>query len=131
MTSQAEAAGLRVAKALSYVCGHRDELAVLLDEDDVSLRELAARVSRCAPGDSTLTALLEALHTAIQRAGDPSGVYGGAGRNLIPAGVGDLEIVYRCPLRLCIGRSGHEVGGDASRCRFDPAGAALLRERLP
>ncbi|SOE32594.1 hypothetical protein SAMN05442782_9562 [Streptomyces sp. OK228] len=131
MTSQAEATSLRIAKALSYVCGHQDELAALLDEEAVSLHNLAAVVSLGAPGDASLTTLLDTLHTAIQRAGDPTGVYGGPGRNLTPAGVSDLEIVFRCPLRLCIGRSAHEVGGDAPRCRFDPAEAVLIRERLP
>lgn len=131
MTSQVEGAGLRIAKALSYVCGHRDELAALLDADDAALRDLEAAV-RCPPVNGvSLTAFLDILHTAVRRAGDPRGVYGGMGRNVTPAGVGDLDIVYRCPLQRCIGRTSHEVAGGIPRCRFDPAGAALIRERLP
>lgn len=131
MTSQAEAAGLRAAEALSYICTHRDELAALLDEDDTALRALEAAVGGPAVDAASFTDLLDVLHTAVRRAGDPSGVYGGAGRGVMPAGVGDLDIVYRCPLHLCIGRSGHEVDGNVPRCRFAPAGAALIRERLP
>ncbi|MFH8569153.1 hypothetical protein [Streptomyces sp. NPDC017993] len=131
MTSRAEAAGLRIAKALSYVCRHRDELAVLLDEDGNALRALEAAVGRPASDDGSLSALLDSLHTAVRRAGDPLGVYGGAGRSVLPAGVGDVDIVYRCPLQLCIGRSGHEVDGEVPHCGFAPTGTALIRERLP
>ncbi|MER6460444.1 hypothetical protein ABT278_08240 [Streptomyces sp. NPDC001228] len=131
MTSQAEVVGLRIAKALSYVCGHRDELATLLDEDTAALRAVEAAVGRPPADDVSLAALLDALHAAVRRAGDPSGVYGGSGRSAIPAGVADQDVVYRCPLQLCIGRSGHEVGDDVPRCRFTPAEKALIRERLP
>ncbi|WP_086823303.1 hypothetical protein [Streptomyces sp. NRRL B-24572] len=131
MTSQADTVGLRVAKALSYVCGHQDELAALLDEDDDALRALEAAVGRPAADDVSLLALLDTLHTAVRGAGDPSGVYGAMGRSVMPAGVGDLDVVYRCPLQVCIGRSGHEVDEDVPRCRFAPAGTVLIRERLP
>lgn len=47
------------------------------------------------------TRLLDALNTAVQRAGNAVGVYGGSSRSLNLAGVDCLEIVYRCPLRLC------------------------------
>lgn len=130
MTSQAEVVGLKVAKALSYVCRHRDELAELLDEDDATLRAVEAAVGSPAADDGSLTALLDALHAAIRRAGDPSGVYGETGRSVMPAGVADLDVVYRCPLQLCIGRSGHEVD-NAPHCRFALADTALIRERLP
>jgi hypothetical protein len=131
MTSQAEVVGLRIARALSYVCGHRDELAALLDEDAVALHAVEAAIGSPAADDASLTALLDALHAAVRRAGDPSGVHGGAGRSVMPAGVADLDVVYRCPLRLCVGRSGHEVDDDVPRCRFAPAETALIRERLP
>lgn len=131
MTSQAERADLRIAKALSYVCGHRDELAALLAEDDASLRALEAAAGGPAADGQPLAAFLDILHTAVRRAGDPSGVYGVTNRNVTLVGVSDLDIVYRCPLQLCVGRDGHEVTGDIPRCRFDPARAALIRERLP
>lgn len=131
MTSQTEAAGLKIAMALSYVCGHRDELSALLDGDDVALRALEVAIGRRATNDVALTDLLDTLHTAVRGAGDPLGVYGAVSRGMMPAGVGDLNIVYRCPLQLCIGRSGHEVAESVPRCRFDPAEAALIRERLP
>ncbi|MFC9608610.1 hypothetical protein ACFTTN_34925 [Streptomyces niveus] len=130
MTSQVEVGGLRIAKALSYVCGHRDELATLLDEDDAALRAVEAAVGR-PPADFSLTTLLDALHAAVRCAGDPSGVYGGTGRNVTPAGVADLDVVYRCPLQLCIGRSGSEADDDVPRCQFAPGETALIRERLP
>ncbi|MFE2627465.1 hypothetical protein ACFXDP_05940 [Streptomyces sp. NPDC059374] len=131
MTSQADVVGLRIAKALSYVCGHRDELATLLDEDAAALRAVEAAVGRPPADDVSLAALLDALHAAVRRAGDPSGVYGGSGRSAMPAGVADLDVVYRCPLQLCIGRSGHEVDDDVPRCQLSPAEKALIRERLP
>ncbi|NEW72002.1 hypothetical protein [Streptomyces rhizosphaericus] len=131
MTSQAEVVGLRTAKALSYVCGHRDELAAILDEDDDALRAVEAAVGSPAADYVSLTALLDALHAAVRRAGDPTGVYGQTGRSVTPAGVAHVDIVYRCPLQLCIGRSGHEVDDDEPRCQFAPARMALIRERLP
>ncbi|MCX4769809.1 hypothetical protein [Streptomyces sp. NBC_01285] len=130
MTTPAEAAVLKTATALSYVCGHREELAELLDESGSPLQQLAAEAGREVPSDSALVVLLDTLHTVIQHAGDPAGVYGGTGRSLIPVGVGDMEVVYRCPLRLCIGRPGPDADGVAPRCHFDPDGADLLRERL-
>ena len=130
MTSQAEVGGLKTAKALSYVCRYRDDLAALLDEDDAPLRAVEAAVRRPPADDAAFTALLDALHSAVRRAGDPSGVYGGTGRSLGLAGVADLEAVYRCPLQLCIGRSGHEVGDEVCRCHFAPGETALIRERL-
>ncbi|MGW6708162.1 hypothetical protein ACWGDE_25170 [Streptomyces sp. NPDC054956] len=131
MTSQTESAGLRTAMALSYVCGHRDELSALLDEDAADLRALEAAVGRSAVNDASLSGLLDALHVSVRGAGDPLGVYGAVGRGVTPAGVGGLDIVYRCPLQLCVGRSGHEVAGNVPRCRLDPTGTALIRERLP
>lgn len=131
MTSQVGAVGLRIAKALSYVCEHRDDLAALLDENDTALRAVEDAVGGSTADDVSLIALLDALHAAVRRAGDPSGVYVGTGRNVIPAGVADLDVVYRCPLQLCIGRSGHEVDDDVPRCGFDPGDSALSRERLP
>lgn len=131
MTSQGETAGLRIAKALSYACSHRDELAALLNEDNAALRVLEAAVGRPGADDVSLAAVLDALHTAVRCAGDPSGVYGGTGRGVIPAGVADLDVVYRCPLQLCLGRSGYEVDDDVPHCRFAPTGTALIRERLP
>ncbi|OPF80504.1 hypothetical protein VT50_0212635 [Streptomyces antioxidans] len=56
MTSQAEVVGLRTAKALSYVCGHRDELAAILDEDDDALRAVEAAVGSPAADYVSLTA---------------------------------------------------------------------------
>jgi hypothetical protein len=130
MTSQADAASLKVAKALSYVCTYRDELTALLDDEAVTLHALEAAVDHAADSTS-ITELLNALHAAVRRAGDPSGVYEATGRSLTPAGVSSLDIIYRCPLQLCIGRAGHEVGGDAPHCTFARTGAALIRERLP
>ncbi|WP_019065467.1 hypothetical protein [Streptomyces prunicolor] len=131
MTSQVEVGGLRIAKALSYVCSHRDDLAALLDEDDAALCAVEAAVGGPPADDISLTALLDALHTAVRGAGDPSGVYGGTGRGVMPAGVADLDVVYRCPLQLCIGRSGPEADNDLPRCQFAPGETALIRERLP
>ncbi|MHB6910205.1 hypothetical protein [Streptomyces sp. CB02959] len=131
MTSQVEVGGLRSAKALSYVCAHRDELAALLAEDGAALRAVEAVVGRPPADDGSLTALLDALHTAVRHAGDPSGVYGGTGRSVMPTGVADLEVVYRCPLQLCIGRSGYEVDDGVPRCQFASGETALIRERLP
>ncbi|AZQ35791.1 hypothetical protein EJ357_21710 [Streptomyces cyaneochromogenes] len=131
MTSRGESDGLRIAEALSYVCRRRDRLAALLHEDGTALRALEAAVAGPVADDASLSPLLDTLHRAVRRAGDPFGVYGGTGRSVTPAGVGDLDVVYRCPLQLCTGRSGHEVDGDPPNCRFAPQGTALVRERLP
>ncbi|MFE7272971.1 hypothetical protein [Streptomyces sp. NPDC057623] len=131
MTDRAEPTGLRIAGALSYVCRRRDELAALLAGNDTALHALETAAGRPTVDDALLTGLLDTLHRAVRQAGDPFGVYGGTGRGVMPAGVGDLDVVYRCPLRLCTGRSGGEVDGDVPHCRFAPSGTALVRERLP
>ncbi|MEU1535879.1 hypothetical protein [Streptomyces fagopyri] len=131
MMSQVELGSLRIAKALSYACGHWDELAALLDEDEAPLRAVEDAVGRPPADDVSLAVLLDALHAAVRRAGDPSGIYGGTGRSVTPAGVADLDVVYRCPLQLCIGRSGHEVGDDVPLCQVASVETALIRERLP
>ncbi|KMS67489.1 hypothetical protein ACM01_42600 [Streptomyces viridochromogenes] len=131
MTDRAAPTGLRIAEALSYVCRRRDELAALLVGNDAALHALEAAAGRPAVDDALLAGFLNTLHKAVRQAGDPFGVYGGTGRSVTPAGVRDLDIVYRCPLRLCTGRSGDEVDGDVPHCRFAPPGTALIRERLP
>jgi hypothetical protein len=75
-----------------------------------------------------LVDLLDAVHAAVQAAGDARGVYGQARRGVDAVGVESLEIVYRCPLRVCSGRDEAEVTELPPRCSI--SGQELPREPL-
>jgi hypothetical protein len=119
----------RVAAGLAYLCGHLEDLRSILGDDgtDVGmpLHHLLAVVRSGTPSD--IGAALDAVHTALQAAGDARGLYGHH-RDPAPIGVHHLEIVYRCPLARCTGRAADEVDGDPPRCAL--TGRELLRERL-
>ena len=64
-----------------------------------------------------------------QAEGDVLGIYGHSARAPVDAvGVESLEVVYRCPLRKCRGRTDDEVEEHSPRCSI--SGAALIREHL-
>ncbi|MFE0135761.1 hypothetical protein ACFWY6_29940 [Streptomyces sp. NPDC059037] len=76
-----------------------------------------------------VTDLLDAVHAAVQAAGDALGVYGQAGhRGLDAVGVESLEIVYRCPLRVCSGWDESDAPQFPPRCSI--SGQELPREYL-
>src|SRR5450755_986448 len=116
-------ASLRVAFGLAYACGHLAELRQTLQDDGSDPSTPIARLlSACRAGlppaddgknpdrQPSLAELLDDVHAAVQAAGDILGVYVyDESRSVEPAGVQSLEIVYRCPLNLCAGRSASEV----------------------
>ncbi len=126
------------AARVSYVCAHLDELRVTLGDDGTdSSTPLAQLLTalRVIPGQGDqadrpdLLQLLDAVDKAVRRAGDAWGTYGPADRYGGDAvGVQSVAIVYRCPLRQCIGRSDAEVTSFPPRCEI--SGRDLLRERL-
>lgn len=121
---------LRRATALSYVCHNHGDLVALLGNNSASLQGISDAVGSGTLEPAALALLLDTLHSEVQRAGDPLGVYQTADRGLLPAGLENLEVVYRCPSQVCIGRSAHEVGEVMPTCALLPAGRALVRERL-
>jgi len=138
-------ASLRVAFGLAYVCGHLQELRQTLQDDGTDPSTPIARLlSACRAGPpraedeknppirSSVAELLDNLHAAVQAAGDILGVYPyGESRSAEPAGVQSLEIVYRCPLHVCAGRSASEVTDTHPVCFVGLRMPQLLRERLP
>lgn len=139
MDASAEAEAARVHAGLAYVCGHLMEFRETLGDDGTSvstpLSKLVAALqpgsnSPTRPGQSDIAALLDMVHKAVRKAGDPQGIFGSAIRQGINAvGVESLEIVYRCPLLYCAGRTGAEVTEFPPRCQV--SGEELIRERLP
>ncbi|MCX4529286.1 hypothetical protein OG982_26930 [Streptomyces sp. NBC_01551] len=104
-----------IGPALAYVCQRLDYLDGLLSPaqgtggDSPELRSLTDAVTAAQrPGLSELRGLLQALHQAVQAAGDPLGVWQApAQRSLhLPGISGDtpFEAIYLCPLGRCAGR---------------------------
>jgi hypothetical protein len=111
-----------VRDGIAYVCAHLDELNETLDAPGPLDQVLAALRS----GENPATAL-EALHEAVQRAGDPNGVLGRGTRammNLPGLPRGKTEIVYLCPESAC-----NRFEWCGTRCALYDA--ELRTERLP
>ncbi|MEW2353610.1 hypothetical protein [Spirillospora sp. NPDC029432] len=131
---------VRREAGLAYVCGRYGEISAVLGGNDTGPFEPLDRLLdvlrewRGTDPDSSFEQeadrLLELVHAALVNMGDEYGVYGNAGfRSAIDAaGVEGLEIVYRCPLRLCAGRDEVDVVEFPPRCSVN--GAPLPRERL-
>ena len=119
----------RVTAGLAYLCRHLQEIRSTLGDEETDpatpLRKLLDMVSVGRTPD--LADALSAVHDALRAAGDARGVYGNH-RSLVPVGVRNLEIVYRCPLARCDGRTGDDIGDDPPTCAI--SGQELLRERL-
>ncbi|MBF6229304.1 hypothetical protein IU470_29965 [Nocardia abscessus] len=108
---------LRVGGGLAYVCRNLPEIRSLLRDDggdpSTPLQQLLARTQS---GDSPAIApLLDAVHAALQQAGDARGIFGNL-RGMAGVGLRPIEIVYRCPNALCTGRQDDEVGAETPRC---------------
>jgi hypothetical protein len=74
---------------------------------------------------------LDLVDSAVRQAGDLFGVYGPAStRRGGPSGMEALQIVFRCPLRLCTGRLASEVRRSVPVCSLSPRRLPLERERL-
>ncbi|MGQ4380274.1 hypothetical protein ACN6K9_003646 [Streptomyces sp. SAS_267] len=124
----------RVAAGLAYVCGNLDDLTAVLGTADPSgpLPQLTAAL-RALPGQNgpgqDLADLLNQVHVALQAAGDASGAYGQTDfRGVDVAGAESLEIVYRCPIRVCRGRDEAEIATFPAHCSI--SGRELPREIL-
>jgi len=132
--SGSRAGAVRVASGLAYVCGHLDELRDLLGDDgsdpDKPLTRLVTAL-REQPQETEVAGLLDALHAAVQATGDEMGIYGlGGSRRGGLSGMEVLQIVFRCPLNRCAGRSAEQVTGPAPVCTVSPGRLPLRRERL-
>ncbi|MGY2058610.1 hypothetical protein ACW9HQ_27225 [Nocardia gipuzkoensis] len=108
---------LRVGAGLAYVCRNLSDIRSLLRDDggDPSTplqRLLGGAQSGDAPA---ISALLDAVHSALQQAGDARGIFGNL-RGMAGVGLRPIEIVYRCPNALCTGRQDDEVGAETPRC---------------
>jgi hypothetical protein len=131
MPSSSQAAALRVATALAYVCGSLPELYEMLGDDGTDPSSPLARLVAAARSDQDVAAPLEAVHSAVQDAGDPAGVHGAAGtRGGESNGLEPLQIVHRCPLGRCTGRPESVLSDAPPVCSIDPDRRALRRERL-
>jgi hypothetical protein len=99
----------QVADGLAYVCRHLDTLRTALRHGQHHEEEPAAlqQVLEAARTLADLTGPLQALHTALLKAGDTLGIWGAARREVTLAGDDHgvpFEPVYRCPLGRCTGR---------------------------
>ncbi|GAB7186770.1 hypothetical protein ATKI12_6601 [Kitasatospora sp. Ki12] len=126
-----EQVSTRIAAGLAYVCGHLDEIRATLGDDGTDASAPLPRLLTAiqASPRQDVANLLDALHAAVQAAGDAPGVYGQADlRGIDAVGVESLEIVYRCPLRVCSGRDESELTQFPPRCSI--SGQELPRESL-
>jgi hypothetical protein len=122
-----DAASIRSAVGLANVCRQLDELRELLGDDDAEqLSQLLAAVGAGEP-DQVVADLLDELSEAVQNAGDMAGIFGFDTSRGDAAGLDPLEIIYRCPLRRCMGRA---EADHQPFCAVSPARLPLLRERL-
>ncbi len=119
----------RVAAGLAYLCGHLEDIRSVLGDDGSDTATPLNRLIAAVHSDSAtdLGGALDAVHTALQAGGDARGLYGHH-RTPTPIGVHHLEVVYRCPLARCTGRTADEVHDDPPRCALTER--ELLRERL-
>jgi hypothetical protein len=109
---QAQPQVVSVAAGLAYVCRYLKDICEVLrpDSSDHGQRDpLEVRhVADAVRTGADLRGPLEALHTSLQVAGDPRGVWSGA-RALMMTGLATdvpFEPVYSCPHDHC---SGHSV----------------------
>lgn len=118
----------RTPAGLGYVCAHLSEIEMMLSTYGSRGPGPLERLVAAIPAGTDLDVLLDELDAAIREAGDVLGVHDNADRGITAVGVEAMEIVYRCPLQRCTGRSRGEVGRLAPTC--DISGRELLRERL-
>jgi hypothetical protein len=88
---------------VSYVCGHLDRIAADLDGDESRIPSSLEQLIGAVRQGQDPSGALEALHTALQVAGDALGIYGNT-RGLTPIGADTVtaaETVYLCPAHLC------------------------------
>jgi hypothetical protein len=121
----------REASGLAYVCANASDLRSILEEKCPDSAPVLESVLAAVRDGKAVTQLLDELHQALQRAGDELGVYGeygGQDRGPEAAGTERMEIVFRCPLKKCMGRPFDEVTQFPPHCSV--SGAELIRDRL-
>ncbi|MER5888015.1 hypothetical protein ABT160_29710 [Streptomyces sp. NPDC001941] len=122
----------QTAGGLAHLCGNLPEVREALEAtgDTAALQRLLDAVRGAGGAGDGLAGLVDAVHEAVQVAGDPWGLYGYASglRGIHPAGVEGLEYVHRCPLELCAGRAEEDVRETPARCSL--SGRPLSREPL-
>lgn len=122
----------RVGDGTAYVCGHLAYIRAQLEHrggaESLDLLLQAARTGQ------DVTGALDALHNALQVAGDALGVYGDV-RGGLPKTVGDFaaarpnEQLYLCPRRRCARYSWPSRESSAAPiCSID--GEPMTLERL-
>ena len=116
------------AAGLAYVCANLGDLRAALDDDGTDPDSVVERLLAALRGGSAVTALLDELNLAVRQAGDALGIYGQQDRGLEAVGTEQMEIVFRCPLGKCTGRSFDEVADFPPHCSVN--GAELIRDRL-
>jgi hypothetical protein len=120
---------MRDAAGLAYVCTHLDELRQVLHDDGHDAGSVLALLLAALRDGKPVAQPLEDVHQAVQRAGDELGIYGEhRTRSAEAVGVAPAEIVFRCPLGKCLGRSFDEVAQFPPHCVVN--GAELVRDRL-
>ncbi|WP_194819776.1 hypothetical protein [Nocardia sp. XZ_19_385] len=123
----AQREALRVSAGLAYACGSLDEIRRLLRDTGADpttpLQQLLIRMR--SRDTQAISSALDALHTALQRAGDARGIFGNL-RGMTGAGLRPIEIVYRCPETMCTGRRDDEVGSQNPLCAI--TGCELIKD---
>jgi hypothetical protein len=99
-----------IAAAIGYVCGDPEQLRDVLPGDERALVDQVLANALNGPLE-TAKELLDRLHVALRRAGDPRGVYGQVlrkipwfGRGTAPLGSSTArpaETIYLCPIGRC------------------------------
>lgn len=123
--------GADLAAGLAYVCTHLQELTELLGDegaDPATPLGLLLALSGAPDEDPELGSLLDEVDAALRASTDGMVSLHGFGQGRDGSGLEALEIIYRCPLRRCAGRSGAEVAEARPVCSIGRR--ALLRERL-
>jgi hypothetical protein len=126
---------LHLATGLAYVCDQLAYLRRTLGDDgsdpSTPLAQLTAALESAAPraSQADLAGLLAKVHQAVREKGDSLGAYGpGTVRGTTSSGMEALQIVFRCPLRQCLGKPADRVSGPEPVCAISQK--PLIRERL-
>lgn len=119
---------LRIHAGVAYVCANLSDMYDLISAGAVNVTAPLENLLNAVRGEdrAAVPPALEALHAALQQAGDARAIFGNLRGFAVP-GVRPSEIVYRCPLQRCRGRRGEDVGADLPHCAIDN-GRELVRD---
>lgn len=92
----------KAKRGIARICASPDDLRQVLDNS--APLDAVLDLLRSDPGDlASLIGVLDALHSALQQAGDQLGLYGEAARG-VPSGLGPgrrTDVVFHCPQGRC------------------------------